>query len=82
MKKKNLKTIAAALAMISILTFTAAGCGNKTDDGEELVTNVITQAPNGDAQTDENGETSAPTDELQATETVLDADGNVVTDAQ
>lgn len=81
MKKKNLKTIAAALAMISILTFTAAGCGNKTDDGEELVTNVITQATDGEAQTDANGETSAPTDEPLATETVLDADGNVVTDA-
>lgn len=83
MKKRSLKTIAAALAMISILTFTAAGCGNKTDDGEELVTNVITQASDGEAQTDENGETSAPTnDEPQATETVLDAEGNVVTDAQ
>ena len=27
MKKKNLKMIAAALAMISVLTITAAGCG-------------------------------------------------------
>ncbi len=84
MKKKNLKTIAAALAMISVLTLTAAGCGNKTDDSEELVTNVITQAPNGDVQTDENGETtSAPAEtEPSGTETVLDGDGNVVTDAQ
>lgn len=84
MKKKNLKTIAAALAMIFVLTLTAAGCGNKTDDSEELVTNVITQAPNGDVQTDENGETtSAPAEtEPSGTETVLDGDGNVVTDAQ
>lgn len=80
MKKRTLKTIAAALAMISILTFTAAGCGNKTDDSEEFVTNVITQASDGEAQTDKNGETSD--DGPQATETVLDAEGNVVTDAQ
>lgn len=82
MKKKNLKKIAAALAMISMLTITAAGCGNKTDDGDEFVTNVITQAPNGEAQTDENGGTTIAADEPQATETVLDADGNVVTDVQ
>lgn len=82
MKKKNLKAIAAALAMISVITVTASGCGNKTDDGEEFVTNVITQAPNGEEQTDANGETVAPSqDETPATETVLDAEGNVVTDA-
>lgn len=83
MKKKNLKMIAAALAMISVLTITAAGCGNKNDDSEEFVTNVITQASNGEEQTDANGETSAPAeDEAPVTETVLDGDGNVVTDAE
>ncbi len=82
MKKKNLKAIAAMLAMISIITVTAAGCGNKTDAGEELVTNVITQASDADAgeSTPADG-TAAAADEPQATETVLDENGNVVTDA-
>ena len=82
MKKKNLKAIAAMLAMISIITVTAAGCGNKTDAGEELVTNVITQASDADADesTPADGTASAA-DEPQATETVLDENGNVVTDA-
>ena len=37
MKKKNLKAIAAAMAMISVITVTAAGCGNKTEIGRAHV---------------------------------------------
>lgn len=81
MKKKNVRTIAAVIAMVSMLTVTA-GCGSKAADGDEIVTNIITQA------SDNSGDENAPTDstasasdEPQATETVLDENGNVVTDA-
>lgn len=83
MKKKNLRTIAAVLAMVSMLTVTA-GCGNNAEGGDEIVTNVITQASDngGDENAPADGTTAAAAaDETQATETVLDESGNVVTDA-
>lgn len=80
MKKKNIKMISAVLAMITALTMVASGCGNKTEDQEEIVTNVITQAEGGDNAAD-GTETAPSQDETPATETVLDENGNVVTDA-
>ena len=80
MKKKNLKRISFVLAMITALTMAASGCGNKTDDSEEFVTNVITQAED-QTTADNNSEASPEQTESPATELVVDENGNVVTDA-
>ena len=82
MKKKNLKVTAAVLAMISVFTIIGSGCGNKTTDQEEFVTNVITQATDGgEEQTGADGETTAQTQPAE-TVVVVDDEGNVVTDAE
>lgn len=89
MKKKNLKMISAVLAMITALTMVAAGCGNQAEDQDELVTNVITQAPNEDTPSvtegtgiADNGDTPADTQaQTTVTEVVRDDKGNIVTEA-
>lgn len=79
MKKTNKKKIAAVLAAALSLTMLAAGCGKKEDDSDELVTNVITQA---EESSGTGSETQASDgSEAVVTETVLDDEGNVVTDA-
>lgn len=82
MKKKNLKMISAVLAMITALTIAASGCGNTADDQEELVTKVISQAEAEEGTTTAGDEATTEQTEAPATETVLDGDGNVVTDAE
>lgn len=80
MRKKNLKMISAILAMVTALTIAASGCGNKTDDQEEIVTNVITQAENGESAA-EVTEDAPEQSETPITEIAVDENGNVVTDA-
>lgn len=80
MKKTNKKKIAAVLAAALSLTMLAAGCGKKEDDSDELVTNVITQAEESSGSAGSETQTSDGS-EAVVTETVLDDEGNVVTDA-
>lgn len=81
MKKKNMKVISAVLAMLTAFTMMATGCGNNESDGDELVTNVITQASDGEASDDAENN-SAEVTEQTVFETVLDENGNAVTDAE